>query len=949
MANRRDGILSVGELNVNSLMQRKNELDIILTENNVDVMLINDSRMNDGMNARFNNYNAERSDHPSNSRRPGGVMVLVRNDLIYNRLRVDVKESVVVDLEYGSKCVRICTTYLHPGEWFDLSLMNQLMANSTKVDVFLICGDMNARVGLEIDKGSDRKGQFLLNVMDNASFSLLNTSEPTYYSDHSDCSSCLDLAFLKTNDSNIETRWRTLPPCSSDHVPTLVEIKCRRGGFMNEGSSRLEFKKVDWERYGRLVDENMEGLSLETNTVEGAENLVKKIGDILNRSREESTTKIKARKNGDVVLSKRTRVLIEVRRRLLKIRKDKTFANDTLIRKMLNKSGVEIKKAIKRDKEKSDYFKTNEILTEKNMTSRWKKFKNYMEQENGVSRGIGEVTDENGLTHGDDKSKADAFADRLNACHSFPTGGSFNEDFRILVDEKMNEEELILVPDNYPQGDDSVPPITPYEVLENLRRTKSKSAPGPDSISYLMLKKGGASLINALCIVFNTLMLLGHFPAKWKEVKVSMLHKAGKNKSQVRNYRPISLSSCLGKLFESSIRLRFQAKLSRIRPENIFQSAYKSGRSTQENILKLVEDVVGSFNNKGCVISVYLDVAGAFDRVWQRGLLFKILSWGIGVKLARLVFSFLKNRSLVVNVGQEMSRKIYMEAGTPQGAVLSPILFNCYVDDLAKLMPKGICISQYADDVCLWLKSKDVKKGEKLMQEALDITGKWASKWRIKMEPSKSCSVLFTKCPSLKRQGIDLALDGTKIKQEEKVKFLGVTLDQNLTWKPYVDDLIRRANVRIFPLKKLAARNKWESPYELINLFDSLIKPLFDYGSPGMITMSNLQWRKLDCLQGKFLKAVCGLQSNCSTELLLDQLHMRKLSTEVKDQAARRMKSLCRTSPFGADWLSRAGFKMSENVIERVPSTSCEGPYASPVKELLIRQMGNERENDDEN
>ena len=123
MENRRNGVISIGELNVNSLNQRRNELDLILKENNLDVMLINDTRMNDASNAVFNNYNLERTDHPSNSRMPGGVLILVKKKLSYDRVKIDVKESVAIDLKYGARRVRICTTYLHPGEWLNPELM----------------------------------------------------------------------------------------------------------------------------------------------------------------------------------------------------------------------------------------------------------------------------------------------------------------------------------------------------------------------------------------------------------------------------------------------------------------------------------------------------------------------------------------------------------------------------------------------------------------------------------------------------------------------------------------------------------------------------------------------------------------------------------------------------------------------------------------------------------
>ena len=350
-----------------------------------------------------------------------------------------------------------------------------------------------------------------------------------------------------------------------------------------------------------------------------------------------------------------------------------------------------------------------------------------------------------------------------------------------------------------------------------------------------------------------------------------MIPKAGKDLKEAKNWRPISLSSCVSKLFECSIKecLEMEKRKRQI-AENIHQAAYKKGRSTQEHILRLAEDVNHAFAKQECVIAVFLDVSGAFDRVWISGLMWKLLMMRLPLNLLCVIKGFLTSRSLRVKVDKIISDNVNMAAGTPQGAVLSPTLFNIFVDNLKKNLgiDENINLAQYADDVALWISDACPRRAEARMNKVLQRLAKWTCDWRIQLAPEKSVFIFFSRRPTHQRMTVRIELLGKVLQQVQSHRFLGVRFDEKLTWKRHVDEMIGSAIPRISALKSISAKSTWSHPERVIKLHDAVVNSIWKYGSVAYVSMNACLWDKLKKIHSSCVKFYCGVPSYTSYDTL---------------------------------------------------------------------------------
>lgn len=209
-----------------------------------------------------------------------------------------------------------------------------------------------------------------------------------------------------------------------------------------------------------------------------------------------------------------------------------------------------------------------------------------------------------------------------------------------------------------------------------------------------------------------------------------MLQKPGKDPSASKKYRPISLLSCIGKIFEKLIRENLRNSLKLLSFGNIYQAGYKSGRSCQEHLIRLSESIYSSFKSKKCTLAVFLDVETAFDSLWHNCLKYKLSKMGLLIKLVRILSSFISNRRLHVMVGGEQSTEVLLRAGSAQGAILSLDLYNIYSYNIPLETPK-VDPSQFADDSGFWTINICPRLAEGDMQESLNKTETWCTQWRV--------------------------------------------------------------------------------------------------------------------------------------------------------------------------------------------------------------------------
>ena len=265
-------------------------------------------------------------------------------------------------------------------------------------------------------------------------------------------------------------------------------------------------------------------------------------------------------------------------------------------------------------------------------------------------------------------------------------------------------------------------PFSLAEFLAAASNLSSSTATGPDKVAYPMLKHLPRSGMDFLLHIFNLSWSSHSFPSIWKTSSIIPIHKMGKPLDSPASFRPISLTSCVSKLFERIILTRllfFLESNSILSPR---QAGFRPGRSTLDHILYLSQSISDGFNKPrpgSRTILSTINFSKAFDSVWHPALFHKLISAGLPPCFARWTQSFLSDRRASVVYQNHKSRSFRVRCGVPQGSVLGPVLFSLFISDPPASLPSSVSCSLYADYVAIWSSSPSVPTAVEATQGAL--------------------------------------------------------------------------------------------------------------------------------------------------------------------------------------------------------------------------------------
>ena len=205
--------------------------------------------------------------------------------------------------------------------------------------------------------------------------------------------------------------------------------------------------------------------------------------------------------------------------------------------------------------------------------------------------------------------------------------------------------------------------------------------------------------MNDLLYTYNTAFFSGNFPAAWKEGTILPFHKPNKPKEEPSSFRPITLLSCLGKVLEKILKRRLEFFIENNNILNPNQNGFRREQGTLDTLLRIDNEIRNSLASNEISIFVYVDLKNAFDSIWCKGLISKLIDFGLTGNLLRILDSFLTNRQNQVKYNNVFSSTFTSSAGTPQGSILSPILFNIMLADIP--VNDHIKLYIYADDITL--------------------------------------------------------------------------------------------------------------------------------------------------------------------------------------------------------------------------------------------------------
>ena len=413
------------------------------------------------------------------------------------------------------------------------------------------------------------------------------------------------------------------------------------------------------------------------------------------------------------------------------------------------------------------------------------------------------------------------------------------------------------------------------QALKNLNGTKS---PGPDEIHPRILKELHVELAKPLTVLFNNSILESKIPVEWKIAEVRPIFKKG-DKSQAGNYRPVSLTSIVCKLFEGFIRDALYDHLVENELLSRDQYGFCSGRSCVTQLLTTVTDWMEYLDQGIPVDSIYLDLRKAFDTVPHQRLIHKLKGYGIRDNLLHWIADFLNDRSQYVSIKSVSSSRVPVTSGVPQGSVLGPILFIYYINDMPDEIKNKLKI--FADDTKAYSKILSEFDRE-LLQSDIDRLIEWTDDWLLRFNKGK-CKVLHLGKNNPKYDYyMTCSDDTTVIESTSGEKDLGVTVDPLLEFDVHINEVVKRAN----RLAGLIQRTlTYKNDEILLPLFKGLVRPILEYANP----VWNPSLRKfvnlVENVQRRYTKKIVGYKELSYEERLaklrLPSLEYRRLRGDL--------------------------------------------------------------------
>ena len=479
-----------------------------------------------------------------------------------------------------------------------------------------------------------------------------------------------------------------------------------------------------------------------------------------------------------------------------------------------------------------------------------KRFWNYVNSKSKIKATIPdlEIEDDSNITATTDIAKAEALAKYFSkVCTTEPTGD---------------------IPDPITQVTTTLNNIVINEdtIINKVKKSKVAKSAGPDQIYPRVLREVVHQIATPLKIIFNKSLEENRLPQTWKTAHVCAIHKKGP-KNKCSNYRPISLTSTACKLLESIIRDNIMHYMLEHKYFSNKQYGFLPGRSTTLQLLNLVDEISKALDEGKHIETIYIDIQKAFDTVPHRRLLHKIQAYGITGPIFNWIQDFISNRTQLVRVNSSKSLPQPITSGVPQGSVLGPILFVIYVNDLPTNLNTNVYM--FADDTKIY--QTYVNQADDSVQEDLDALQQWSDSWLLKFHPEK-CKQLHTKRPRcqevlptrhLYTYDVHNGRQSIPIAPVSSEKDLGITFDENLSFKPHIKTVINKAN-QMFGIIRRTFVNL--TPEVFNPLYKALVRSHLEYGqsvwSPHNITEIKL----IERVQRSATKKVNGFKQLSYTE-----------------------------------------------------------------------------------
>ena len=398
-------------------------------------------------------------------------------------------------------------------------------------------------------------------------------------------------------------------------------------------------------------------------------------------------------------------------------------------------------------------------------------------------------------------------------------------------------------------------PVTQTEIESEIMNTPLNKAHGLYSFPTRVLRSARHILSHSLSVLINKSVEHGIYPTKLKLAKVIPIHKAN-DESDPSNYRPISLLSVFNRIFEKMMYIPLKSFLEKFSILYDSQYGFREKRSTEHAILEITNQIQTNMDRKLFTCRIFIDLQKAFDTVDHSILLKKLEHYGIRGIVNDWFTSYLTSRKQITEFGpSNISKKATVLSGVPQGSVLGPLLFLVYINDICNSCNR-MKFYLSADDTNLLYSDKNLKSLESTVNDELCKLYDWLIANKLSLNIKKSNYVIFRPRQKNVKYEVNLKIFNhhtnsyTSLERKSYVKYLGVLIDENLSWKHHILHIASKISTSI----GIIARLRHFVPLNTLqHIYRSLIQPYLLYGITAWGRADKIHRNKILCLQKRAL------------------------------------------------------------------------------------------------